>query len=84
MPAGPRTCPPRLGVVLTGSLEDTPGGVEPVARGVERLLGVFAGGLGFGQSVLCRSQRVPKPGEREDRLPRLPRPVCHPTIITSG
>ena len=50
MPAGPRTLSrrARLGVVLTGSLEDTPGGVEPVARGVERLLGVFAGGLGFG------------------------------------
>jgi hypothetical protein len=52
---GPLVClpgrvpvPPRLGVVLAGSLEDTPGGVEPVARGVERLLGVFAGGLGFG------------------------------------
>jgi hypothetical protein len=40
--------PLRLGAVLTDSLEDTLGRVKPAARGVERLLGVFAGGLGFG------------------------------------
>ena len=39
---------PRLGAVLAGGIEDTLGGAETVASGVERFLGALASGVSFG------------------------------------
>src|SRR5690242_15569284 len=73
--------PAAPGPVLAGRVEGTLGRAEAVLGGIEGAFGQLHRGQGIAERVLRRGQPVAQLRELPDRLPALPRPVCHPTII---